>query len=82
MRRYGINKIEEDCETRMGTVMAEDIYEAAKLFKSITDSDKTSNYTIFEMDSESNDYLMVGSYDNNLMLYNALKWMLMDEGKI
>ena len=37
MKKFGINEIEEDSESRVGTVIAEDIYEAAKLFKGITD---------------------------------------------
>lgn len=79
---YGINEIEEGCESRVGSVMAVDIYEAAKLFKDITERNKDSNYKIFKMNDMSGDYLMVGNSKNDLMLYNQLKWSLIDEGKI
>ena len=82
MVMYGINEIEEGSETRVGSVMATDIYEAAKLFKGITERNKDSNYKIFKMDDTSGDYLMVGNSKNDLMLYNQLKWQLIDEGKI
>jgi len=82
MKEYGINRIEEDCEERVGHVMAKDIYEAAKFFKSITDEDNSCNYKIFEMNNRSGDYLMIGNSKNDLMFYHALKWMLVDEGLI
>jgi hypothetical protein len=79
---YGINEIEEGFETRVGSIMATDIYEAARLFKNITERNKDSNYKIFKMDDVSGDYLMVGNSKNDLMLYNQLRWSLIDEGKI
>ena len=82
MKKFGMNEIEEGCESRVGTVEAEDIYEAARLFKNITDKNTDSNYKIFEMNDMSGNYLMVGNTKNDLMYYNALKWQLMDEGKL
>ena len=82
MKKFGINEIEEDNEIRVGTVEAEDIYEAARLFKNITDENTDSNYKIFEMNDMSGNYLMVGNSKNDLMYFNALKWQLMDEGKL
>ena len=43
MKKFGINEIEEDSESRVGTVIAEDINEAAKLFKGITDKNPNRN---------------------------------------
>lgn len=82
MKKFGINEIEEDCESRVGTVEAEDIYEAARFFKNITDENTDSNYKIFEMNDISGNYLIIGNSKNDLMYYNALKWQLMDEGKL
>lgn len=82
MKKFGINKIEEDSESRVGTVEAEDIYEAARLFKNITDENTDSNYKIFEMNDMSGNYLMVGNSKNDLMYYNALKWQLIDDRKL
>lgn len=82
MKKFGINKIKQDDESREGIIEAEDIYEAARLFKNITDKNSDSNYKIFEMNNMSGDYLMVGNSKNDLILYNALKWQLIDEGKL
>lgn len=82
MKKFGINKIDEDSENRVGIVDAEDIYEAARLFKNITDENQDSNYKIFEINDMSGDYLIIGNSKNDLMYYNALKWMLIDEGKL
>ena len=82
MKKFGINEIEEDSESRLETVEAEDVYEAARLFKNIIDENPDSNYKIFEMNDMSGNYLMVGNTKNDLMYYNALKWQLMDEGKL
>lgn len=82
MKKFGINEIEEDSESRVGTVEAEDIYEAARLFKNITDKNPDSNYKIFEMNDMSGNYLMVGNSKNDLMYYETLKWQLVDEGKL
>ena len=80
MKKFGINEIEEDSESRVGTVIAEDIYEAAKLFKGI--KNPNSNYKIYEMDDISGNYLIIGNSKNDLMFYNALRWQLLDEGKL
>ena len=82
MKKFGINEIEEDSESRLETVEAEGVYEAARLFKNITDENPDSNYKIFEMNDMSGNYLMVGNSKNDLMYYNALKWQLIDEGKL
>ena len=82
MKTFGINEIEEGCESRVGTVEAEDIYEAARLFKSTTDQNPDSNYKIFEMNDMSGNYLMIGNSNNDLMFYETLKWQLVDEGKL
>ena len=82
MKKFGINEIEEGCESRVGTVEAEDIYEAARLFKNITDENPDSNYKIFEMNDISGNYLRVGNSKNDLMYYETLKWQLVDEGKL
>ena len=74
MTLYGMNEIKEGCELRVGSVMATDIYEAAKLFKCITERNKNSNYKIFKMNDMSGDYLMIGSSKNDLMFYNHLKF--------
>lgn len=79
---YGINEIEEYGESRMGSVMASDVYEAAKLFRNITERNKNSNYRIFKMDDMSGDYLIVGNSKNDLMFYNYLRLSMIDEGKI
>ena len=50
MKKFGINEIEEGCESRVETIEAEDIYEAARLFKNITDENPDSNYKVFEID--------------------------------
>ena len=82
MKKFGMNEIEEGCESRVGTVEAEDIYEAARLFKNITDKNTDSNYKIFEINDMLGNYLMVSNTKNDLMYYNALKWQLIDEGKL
>ena len=82
MKKFGINEIEEDSESRVGTVIAEDIYEAAKLFKGITDKNIDSNYKIYEMNDISGNYLIIGNSKNDLMFYNALRWQLLDEGRL
>lgn len=82
MKTFGINEIEEGCESRVRTVEAEDIYEAARLFKSTTDQNLDSNYKIFEMNDMSGNYLMIGNSNNDLMFYETLKWQLVDEGKL
>ena len=82
MKKFGMNEIEEGCESRVGTVEAEDIYEAARLFKPKTDENPDSNYKIFEMNDMSGNYLMIGNSKNDLMYYETLKWQLIDEGKL
>lgn len=82
MKKFVINEIEEDSESRVGTVTAEDIYEAAKLFKGITDKNLDSNYKIYEMNDISGNYLIIGNSKNDLMFYNALRWQLLDEGRL
>ena len=82
MKKFGINEVEEDGESRVDSIEAEDIYEAARLFKNITDKNPDSNYRIFEMNDISGSYLMIGNSKNDLMYYNALKWQLIDEGKL
>lgn len=82
MKKFGINEIEEGCESRVETIEAEDIYEAARLFKNITDENPDSNYKVFEIDDMSGNYLMVGNSKNDLMYYETLKWQLIDEGKL
>lgn len=82
MKKFGINEIEEGCEIRVETIEAEDIYEAARLFKNITDENPDSNYKVFEIDDMSGNYLMVGNSKNDLMYYETLKWQLIDEGKL
>lgn len=83
IKKFGINEIEEGCESRVGrTIEAEDIYEAARLFKDITDENPNSNYKIFEMDDMSGNYLMIGNSKNDLMYYETSKWQLVDEGKL
>lgn len=80
MAWYNIREIEEDGDKGIGSVEAEDIYEATKLFKGITERNKNKNYIIFKKD-DSSDYLMVGSFDNDLMYYKYLTWSLMDLGE-
>lgn len=82
MKKFGMDEIEEACESRIGAVEAEDIYEAARLFKNITDKNPDSNYKIFEMNDMSGNYLMIGNSNNDLMYYETLKWQLIDEGKL
>ena len=83
MISFCINKIEEDCETRMGIVNANDIYEATKLAKSITDYDKNANYKVMKMDGDENsDYIMIGRSQNELMYYRYMYWNLLDLGLI
>ena len=82
MKIYGINEITEDEEIRRNTVEAIDIYEAARLFKNITESNPNSNYRIFELNDLSGNYLLIGNSKNDLMYYNALKLSLEDEEKI
>ena len=83
MSYFCINKIEEDCETRVGIVNANNIYEAAKLAKSITDSDKNANYSIMDMDgNETSDYIIIGRFQNELMYYRYMYWNLLDLGLI
>ena len=82
MKKFGINEVEEDGESRVDSIEAEDIYEAARLFKNIIDKNPDSNYRIFEMNDISGSYLMIGNSKNDLMYYNALKWQLIDEGKL
>ena len=82
MLMYGINEITEDEEIRRGTIEATDIYEAARLFQGVTESNPESNYKIFELDDLSGKYLMVGSSNNDVMYYKALMWMLKGEGRI
>lgn len=82
MLMYGINEITEDEEIRRGTIESTDIYEAARLFKDITESNPESNYKIFELGDLSGKYLLVGNSNNDVMYYNALKWIMEDEGRI
>lgn len=34
------------------------------------------------MDDISGNYLIIGNSKNDLMFYNALRWQLLDEGKL
>ena len=83
MSSYAIYKIEEHREIRVGIIEASDIYEAAKLAKSITDSDKNANYKIGKIGGdETSDYIVIGRFQNELMYYRYMYWNLLDLGLI
>ena len=80
MNRYVVRKIEEDGEMFVSVILANNIYEASRLAKTMTDENKDANYIICKerMDYENDDYILIGRHKNDLAYLKYLCWDLLD----
>lgn len=77
MSRFGLNELTEG---KISEHVANNLIEAALYFKEHCIMDSNKNYEVFEIDSESGDYIMFGNIGNDLLLYKNLELQLESEG--
>lgn len=80
MSRFGLNELTEDNVRKVSEHVANNLIEAALYFKEHCIMDPNKNYEVFEIDSESGDYIMFGNIGNDLLLYKNLELQLESEG--
>ena len=79
-KRFGLNELTADNVKKVSEYITSDLLKAAKYFKEHYKMEPDKNYEVFEIDGESGDYIMFGNADNDLLLFENLKWQLEAKG--
>lgn len=80
MNRFVLNELTKDNVRVVSKHMADNLFEAAQYFKEHYKMDHDKNYEVYEIDSESGDYIMFGNINNDSLLFENLKMQLESEG--